>query len=91
MIVFSLAGFLVQNAKNVVDRRRYAAVPSDEPSKSMTDRFLESSWSPVRRISDEEYRGRLDEQLIRIEADIALVDERIAKLESEDAEETRKS
>ena len=41
-------------------------------------------WSPMKKLSDEEYGNLLKERLLRIEADIALVDEELEKLRSEE-------
>ena len=41
-------------------------------------------WSPMKVLSDEEYERMLQEKLLRVEAEIAVLDEKIerAKLES---------
>ena len=41
-------------------------------------------WSPMKKLSDEEYGNLLKERLLRIEADIALVDEELEKVRSEE-------
>jgi hypothetical protein len=43
--------------------------------------MAESKWIPLRHLSDEEYRGMLSEKLLSIEAEIALLDEKIEDLE----------
>ncbi|KAF4582839.1 beta-ketoacyl synthase [Ophiocordyceps camponoti-floridani] len=42
--------------------------------------WLESKWLPFRKVTDEEYMERLGEKILRVEADIAICDERIARL-----------
>lgn len=44
--------------------------------------MAESKWIPLRHLSDEEYRGMLNEKLLSVEAEIALLDEKIEQLES---------
>ena len=40
--------------------------------------YLESEWSPVIPLSDEQYKELLEEKVLKVEAEIALVDENIA-------------
>jgi hypothetical protein len=60
-----------------------------EPATVMNDdgdvvqRMSKSRFNPMRRLTDEEYQGMLQEKLIKVEAELALVDEDIRKLESE--------
>lgn len=44
-------------------------------------RMADSKWIPLRSLSDEEYRGMLGEKLLSIEAEIALLDDKIEELE----------
>ena len=41
-------------------------------------------WSPLKTLSDEEYGDMLREKLLRVEAEIALVDEEVGRLRAED-------
>ena len=41
-------------------------------------------WSPMKKLSDEEYGNMLKERLLRVEADIALLDEELEKVRSEE-------
>lgn len=50
------------------------------PGESRWDSLMASKWSPMKSISDEEYRDRLSEQLLRVDAEIAVLDEDIAAL-----------
>ena len=42
--------------------------------------WLGGRWSPLKQLSDEEYIHKMDEKILRVDADIALIDERITKL-----------
>jgi hypothetical protein len=42
--------------------------------------WLDSKWSPVTRISDEDYGRMLEERILGFEADIALLDDRIKEI-----------
>ena len=57
-----------------------------DPDKEVTlakgrwEALIASDWSPLKPISDEEYRDRLKEQLLQVDADIAILEEDIAAL-----------
>lgn len=54
-------------------------IPDDEKVGWMGSKF-----SPLTKLKDEEYIGMMEEKMLRVEADIALIDERIAKLREEE-------
>lgn len=41
-------------------------------------------WSPIRKLSDREYEEMLQEKLIAVEADLAMVDEEIERVRREE-------
>ncbi|KAK4085510.1 uncharacterized protein Triagg1_500 [Trichoderma aggressivum f. europaeum] len=46
--------------------------------------WLRSNWSPLRKLTDQEYIDMMEEKILRVDADIALIDDRIAELKSID-------
>ncbi|KAH0538412.1 hypothetical protein FGG08_005012 [Glutinoglossum americanum] len=48
--------------------------------RSTWENLLNSKWSPVKPLSDKEYEQMLEEKLLRLNAEIALIDEDIAIL-----------
>lgn len=42
--------------------------------------WLGSKWSPLKKLTDEEYISMMDEKILRVDADIALIDDKIAQL-----------
>lgn len=53
--------------------------------------WMDSKWSPVTRLSDEKYESILEEKLLSIEADIAIIDESLVALKAQKvAEEAAK-
>ena len=46
--------------------------------------WLSSKWSPLRKMSDEEYEGYMSERMLKVEAEIALIDDKIAELRAEE-------
>lgn len=53
---------------------------AESTSKNRVESFLNSKWSPMRPLSSSEYEAMLRERLLRINADIALIDENIEAL-----------
>ncbi|KAJ5315535.1 hypothetical protein N7476_005842 [Penicillium atrosanguineum] len=80
LIIFSLLGYCGQSAFNRVDR--WQMEMAQNPGKPILQRMAESKWIPLRHLSDEDYRGILGEKLLSIEAEIALLDEKIQELEN---------
>ncbi|RYP25457.1 hypothetical protein DL767_008375 [Monosporascus sp. MG133] len=75
ILFFSLLGagssFVSQRAKN------------NEPKQSNTKTsWLDSKWSPMRSLSDKEYVDMLEEKILRLDAEIAVIDENIASLKT---------
>lgn len=79
LVIFSLLGYGGQSAFNYVDK--WQMEKAHTPSKPIVQQMAESKWIPFRHLSDEEYRGMLSEKLLSIEAEIALLDEKIEDLE----------
>ncbi|KAJ5648159.1 hypothetical protein N7490_004531 [Penicillium lividum] len=79
LVVFSLLGYCGQSAFNRVDA--WQVQRAQNPSKPFFQRMADSKWIPLRNLSDDEYRGMLSEKLLGIEAEIALLDEKIEDLE----------
>ncbi|KAJ5585052.1 uncharacterized protein N7459_004852 [Penicillium hispanicum] len=78
-VVFSLLGYCGQSAFNRVDA--WQMNQAQNPSKPLAQRIADSKWIPLRHLTDEDYRGILSEKLLSIEAEIALLDEKIEELE----------
>jgi hypothetical protein len=73
-LVFSIFGGTGQLIANVIDRRPQSASQNEDGG------LLRSKWSPVTFLSDQEYEKILEEKLLRVEAEIALVDDNIKEL-----------
>ena len=81
MLVWSVVGlsgqFVVDALWSVLRKQRQG--PSNQ---SLFDRIMSSKWSPMKKLTDEEYENMLQERLVRIEAEIALLDDDLNKLKS---------
>jgi len=87
MLVFSLFGCLGQMSYNTVRSSREAAqLNTDQlPAPSFLQRLASKKWIPMKSLSDEEYEGMLQEKLVKVEAEMAILDEDIAALKAENA------
>ncbi|KAL9060731.1 MAG: hypothetical protein Q9162_000435 [Coniocarpon cinnabarinum] len=81
MIVWGWLGLLGQFAVGVLSPRLQDK-SERESRPSLLDRFASMKWSPMSKLSDEEYQQMLKERLLRIEAEMALVDEDLARLKA---------
>ncbi|KAL1999101.1 hypothetical protein VTN02DRAFT_5057 [Thermoascus thermophilus] len=79
IVVFSLLGYLGQRSYNALDRWRLEN--PDLSTRTIVQRIVDSRWVPLRSLSDEEYRHMLSEKQLGIEAEIAIIDEKIRELE----------
>lgn len=50
------------------------------------DKIAKSWWSPMQVLSDEDYEKMMQEKLLRVEADIAMIDDKIAALRKQAVE-----
>lgn len=48
--------------------------------KDENDSWFRSKWSPLKKLTDAEYIDLMEEKILRVDADIALIDDRIADL-----------
>lgn len=92
-IMFTLFGYVGQTAYNALDARHSEQVASEaqaaaegqeKPVKRFWERVAEMKWSPLTVLSDEDYGNILKEKLLRVEAEIALVDEEVERLKGEE-------
>jgi hypothetical protein len=82
--MFAIFGAAGQALYNVADGRNSElaenAVSKKKPS------FFKSKWSPMKALSNSEYENILKEKLLRVNAQIALVDENIEALRAQERE-----
>lgn len=72
MLFFGLAGAVGQK---VVDMRKSKGEGEEEKSGGFG--WMNGKWSPVKVLTDQEYEILLREKILRVDADIAIVDESI--------------
>lgn len=82
--MFSLFGYLGQTTYSKVSSPRDV---SAEPKMGFWKRMSEKSWSPVKVMSNEEYAELLKEKMMKVDVEIALLDDKIAALREQAKEE----
>jgi len=80
MVMGSLVGITGQGVYGDVERWLRRRRENPQPMEPLWKRALSSKWSPMKLLSDEEYAEHIGKQLLKREAEIALVDEQIKKL-----------
>lgn len=80
--MFAIFGATGQAIYNRADARDSERVESGESDKKNS--ILNSKWSPIKVLSDAEYEDMLREKLLRVNAQIALVDENIEALRAQE-------
>lgn len=81
-VVFSLLGAGGQAVVNWRDARA-ANAPQATPKPSSG---FWAKWNPLKRLSDQDYVDILEERLLRVEVDIALMDDRIRDLRESESQ-----
>jgi hypothetical protein len=71
-------GYLGQRSYNAVDE--WHLQNNKRPTKPLAQQIAESRWIPIKALSDEQYKEILSEKLLSVDAEIALLDEKIEKL-----------
>ena len=89
MLTFSMLGFMGQMIVNT--RLVNESDPQERNSgPGMWQRFLSSKYNLMTKLTDEEYEDILQERLLRVEAEIALVDEKLGILKNSNASDDEK-
>ena len=83
ILTFSLLGFASQSLYSRLDERKSRSLESTQ-QKPLWHRIADMKWSPMKVLTDEEYGEMLREKLIKVEADIAILDEDIENLRKEE-------
>jgi len=84
--MFSLFGCLGQIAQN-----SFSSQPAAEPKEPFWKRMAQSSWSPVTVMSDEQYADTLREKMLKVDVEVAVLDDKIAALRKQQQDEAQSS
>lgn len=77
-VLFALAAVVLQTALDLL-----TPSTSSTDNRPLLQRLLESRWSLMRRIPDEEYVGMLGERVLGVEVELGLVEERMGAVRRE--------
>ncbi|KAH8725766.1 hypothetical protein GQ44DRAFT_706492 [Phaeosphaeriaceae sp. PMI808] len=85
-LMFTVFGWTGQHGYNFLDKRNSQGIREqielresgeDTRKETFMHKIAKSKWSPMSVLTDEQYEGMLQEKLLRVEADIAIIDEKI--------------
>lgn len=82
--MFGLFGYAGQKGYNFLDKKNTEELEEEarlaargEKKKNFMERIAEMKWSPMEVLTDERYEEMLQEKLLKLEVEIALIDEKI--------------
>lgn len=78
--LFGAAGQAIYNRSAAQN----STLPQTATDKSEKFSWMNSKWSPMKVLSDAEYEALLQERLLRVNAEIAVVDENIEALRAQE-------
>ncbi|KAI1980308.1 hypothetical protein LOZ53_001780 [Ophidiomyces ophidiicola] len=87
LVVFSIVGAVGQMSLNVADD--WHSQRANTPQRPLLERLAESKWMPIKTLTDEKYKDMLNEKLLGVEVEIALIDERIDELRASQLSKTQ--
>lgn len=80
-VIGTLLGGGLQFASNMWLKSRKSAEKSES--------WFKSKWSPMKKLTDQEYENILEEKLLRLDAEIAIIDDDVAALKAEKNEQAK--
>ncbi|KAJ4984853.1 hypothetical protein SVAN01_09637 [Stagonosporopsis vannaccii] len=82
--MFGLFGYLGQKGYNFLDKKNTEELEEDarlaakgEKKKNFLERIADMKWSPMEALTDERYEEILQEKLLKLEVEIAIIDDKI--------------
>jgi hypothetical protein len=85
-IMFTLFGWAGQHGYNYLDARNSSelreqaelrAKGEEKPKENFMHKIAKSKWSPMQILTDDDYENMMQEKLLRVEAQIAVIDDKI--------------
>lgn len=84
--MFALFGATGQYIYNRADASQSQTSHAPSEAKDLKGSWLNSKWSPMKVLTDKEYEHMLQEKLLKVNAEIALVEESIEALRAQEKE-----
>jgi len=83
-VFFGGLGYIGQNTYNSLDASHTASVEAAAvkvgPDENFLQRMAKKKWSPMKELKDDEYEAMIREKILRVDAEIALIDEDLEQL-----------
>ncbi|KAA8567939.1 hypothetical protein EYC84_008376 [Monilinia fructicola] len=90
-VVFGAAGYVGQKIYDAVDERKLEEMRLEEGGKKNSEEgWVNSKWVPWKKLTDDEYEGMLKERLLKVDAEIAILDENLDSLKAQQNSEAQK-
>jgi hypothetical protein len=80
--MFTLFGAGGQHVYN-----KWTAAPAAEPKKNFWRRMSDKSWTPFKVLTNDEYAEMLKEKMLKLDVEIAVIDDKIAGLREQEKRE----
>ncbi|KAI9649008.1 hypothetical protein NHQ30_001574 [Ciborinia camelliae] len=91
-VVFGAAGYVGQRIYDAVDERKMEEMRLEEGGKKDSgESWMNSKWVPWKKLTDDEYEGMLKERLLKVDAEIAILDESLESLRGQQNNESQKA
>lgn len=88
----TLVGYVGQKGYNSMDRKNTQAIKTPvAPKEPLWRRMVNSKYSPMSVLTNKQYEEILQEKLLRVDTEIAIIDDDIAKLQKESKIEKSKT
>ncbi|KAM5487458.1 hypothetical protein MaudMau93_004543 [Microsporum audouinii] len=84
LVACSILGFVGQYSYNKLEERQTRLESEPASSKTWAERIADSRWVPIKNLSDEQYKNMLQEKLLGVDVEIALIDDKLKALRASD-------
>ncbi|KAM5439169.1 hypothetical protein McanCB56680_003724 [Microsporum canis] len=84
LVACSILGLVGQYSYNKLEERQTRLELEPASSKTWAERIADSRWVPIKNLSDEQYKNMLQEKLLGVDVEIALIDDKLKALRASD-------
>lgn len=86
--MFTLFGWAGQHGYNYLDAKNSSEIQErargeNKPKENFMHKIAKSKWSPMQVLTDDDYENMMQEKLLRVEAQIAVIDDKIDVLKKQ--------
>ncbi|KAI6791123.1 hypothetical protein KC363_g2406 [Hortaea werneckii] len=84
-LMWGLSGLVGQATYNAMYAK--PAVVVEGPKETFWERMAKKSWTPIKYVTNDEYADMLREKMLKIDVEIAVLDDKIAELKKQQVQE----